>query len=412
MGKKKRGHPDLEELLSRPWCYYCERDFDDLKILISHQKAKHFKCDRCGLSVHMSQVHKETLSAVDNALPNRSSLDIEIFGMEGVPEDVLQAHNQRVMTQYQQAEAERRAVTGNPASGAPGGGSQPKKPKFESPAELKKRLAEHKAKLAEQAAGGSSGDETPIGVGQTTAATYVPTTQHPTSQQQLNGSSQPYHYPQPYGHTGAAYQQGATSFQKPPDYASPTYGQYPPTVHQYSTTQFNPPQVSPQHYPPATSALPQRPLAFPTSSFGAPQVNAFQMQQLHHGQPSYGLEQSQSSRSPSGPHLVGEQPPTSIDDLISGAAKQAEEMAGKPPATTVKPIDGAGEKPAKKEKEKSKATRMVYSDNEISPEEKMAQLPRYAYLPERKEETVLGDNTTAAVAGINTASDQLVNPPQ
>jgi hypothetical protein len=48
MGKKKRGHPDIEDVLARPWCYYCERDFDDLKILISHQKAKHFKCDRCG----------------------------------------------------------------------------------------------------------------------------------------------------------------------------------------------------------------------------------------------------------------------------------------------------------------------------------------------------------------------------
>jgi hypothetical protein len=47
MGKKRRG-PSLEELLERPWCYYCERDFDDLKILISHQKAKHFKCDTCG----------------------------------------------------------------------------------------------------------------------------------------------------------------------------------------------------------------------------------------------------------------------------------------------------------------------------------------------------------------------------
>lgn len=68
-GKKKRGHPDLEEVVARPWCYYCEfssqkpqrsqsrqctnhcageRDFDDLKILISHQKAKHFKCERCG----------------------------------------------------------------------------------------------------------------------------------------------------------------------------------------------------------------------------------------------------------------------------------------------------------------------------------------------------------------------------
>ncbi len=24
MGKKKRGHPDVEEILSRPWCYYCQ----------------------------------------------------------------------------------------------------------------------------------------------------------------------------------------------------------------------------------------------------------------------------------------------------------------------------------------------------------------------------------------------------
>jgi hypothetical protein len=23
MGKKKRGHPDVEDLLTRPWCYYC-----------------------------------------------------------------------------------------------------------------------------------------------------------------------------------------------------------------------------------------------------------------------------------------------------------------------------------------------------------------------------------------------------
>lgn len=25
-----------------------ERDFEDLKLLISHQKAKHFKCEECG----------------------------------------------------------------------------------------------------------------------------------------------------------------------------------------------------------------------------------------------------------------------------------------------------------------------------------------------------------------------------
>lgn len=115
--------------------------------------------------MHLSQVHKETLDAVDNALPNRSSLDVEIFGMEGVPEDVLQSHNQRVLTQYQQSEADRRAATGNPApgtatgTGGGGGGQQSKKPKMESASDLKKRLAEHKAK---KAAGVSSGDVTPV----------------------------------------------------------------------------------------------------------------------------------------------------------------------------------------------------------------------------------------------------------
>jgi hypothetical protein len=124
----------------------------------------------------MSQVHKEQLTAVDNALPNRSSLDIEIFGMEGVPEDIIQAHNQRVLTQFQQAEAERRAATGNPPPGASQGGNQLKKPKLESAGELKKRLAEHKAKMAtDKTAGESSGEVTPVGVGQTlqTASGYV-----------------------------------------------------------------------------------------------------------------------------------------------------------------------------------------------------------------------------------------------
>jgi hypothetical protein len=121
----------------------------------------------------MSQVHKETLSAVDNALPNRAGLDLEIFGMMGVPEDIINQHNQRVLTQFHQAEAERRVANGN--AGGPGGtsaGGQSKKPKFESPSDLKKRLAEHKAKIAaEQAIGGASGSGTPVdGAGQSPAA--------------------------------------------------------------------------------------------------------------------------------------------------------------------------------------------------------------------------------------------------
>lgn len=116
--------------------------------------------------MHMSQVHKEQLSAVDNALPNRSSLDVEIFGMEGVPDDIIQTHNQRMMTQFQQAEAERQAVTGNPPPGTGAGGQPAKRPKLENVSDLKKRLAEHKAKKAETRAGGSSGEATPVGAGQ------------------------------------------------------------------------------------------------------------------------------------------------------------------------------------------------------------------------------------------------------
>ena len=113
----------------------------------------------------MTQVHKETLAIIENALPNRSGLDVEIFGMEGIPDDVVQAHNQRVLQSFAQAEAERRAATGNAGPGGVGGG-QVKKPKFESPSDLKKRLAEHKAKKAvDDATGIGSGGDTPSGMG-------------------------------------------------------------------------------------------------------------------------------------------------------------------------------------------------------------------------------------------------------
>lgn len=51
------------------------------------------------------------------------------------------------------------------------------------------------------------------------------------------------------------------------------------------------------------------------------------------------------------------------------------------------------EKKAKKEKDKN--TKMVYSDNEVSPEEKMAKMPRYAFVPGGKDETALVDATQA-----------------
>lgn len=55
----------------QPFCYYCDRKFEDENVLIQHQMAKHFKCKHChkklsnikSLFVHVSEVHKEKIVA-------------------------------------------------------------------------------------------------------------------------------------------------------------------------------------------------------------------------------------------------------------------------------------------------------------------------------------------------------------
>lgn len=70
---------------------------------------------------------------------------------------------------------------------------------------------------------------------------------------------------------------------------------------------------------------------------------------------------------------------STLDDLVSGAAKDADKAAtGQSNAAGSKAAAGAEEKKGKKEKDKGK---LVYSDNDISPEEWMARLPRYAFVP-------------------------------
>uniref|UniRef100_A0A8C4IT13 Zinc finger protein 207 n=1 Tax=Dicentrarchus labrax TaxID=13489 RepID=A0A8C4IT13_DICLA len=88
---------------------YCNRDFDDEKILIQHQKAKHFKCHIChkklytgpGLAIHCMQVHKETIDGVPNAIPGRTDIELEIYGMEGIPEKDME-ERRRVLEQKNQ----------------------------------------------------------------------------------------------------------------------------------------------------------------------------------------------------------------------------------------------------------------------------------------------------------------------
>ncbi|KAJ5696677.1 hypothetical protein N7536_007089 [Penicillium majusculum] len=417
MGKKRRG-PSLEELLDRPWCYYCERDFDDLKILISHQKAKHFKCDNCnrrlntagGLSVHLSQVHKEQLTQVHNALPNRMGVDIEIFGMEGIPADVLKAHQQRVASQFQQAELDRQHATGNPPTGASSGGQPAKKPKLEPVSDLKKRLAEHKARRAEALAGGSSGDVTPSSAVPSTSTPggYAPSPQVAATPQ--------YSYPQPYGGPPA----GVTphfSQTGSPVYSSysPVGGQQVPGASPYTPSGYPspfpaglpaqppvsygaPPFLQQQQPPPsdnrftglpAASNLPQRP------AFAVPSVNAHEMQQMHMGHvpspvPATSGYSNASSAQPT------ENVSTPVDNQISGAANDV--------ASKTEDIN-------KPKKEKTKpAVRLVYNDDTLSPEEKMAQLPRYAYVPDKSTQTALSELPGNAIVGAIQDSDTVIDP--
>lgn len=43
----------------------------------------------CSLS-HVFQVHKETIDSVPNAIPGRTDIELEIYGMEGIPEKDMQ----------------------------------------------------------------------------------------------------------------------------------------------------------------------------------------------------------------------------------------------------------------------------------------------------------------------------------
>lgn len=77
----------------KPWCYFCDRTFDDEKVLINHQKAKHFKCPTCnkkfgsgsGMATHVLQVHKSNLETVPNSIAGRDTFQYDVVGMEGIP---------------------------------------------------------------------------------------------------------------------------------------------------------------------------------------------------------------------------------------------------------------------------------------------------------------------------------------
>mmetsp|Transcript_11194 Transcript_11194/g.11260 ORF Transcript_11194/g.11260 Transcript_11194/m.11260 type:complete len:192 (-) Transcript_11194:27-602(-) len=93
MGKKKRGVTVL-----KPFCYYCDKEFENANILLQHQKNRHFACKSCSrkfstaasMSTHMSQVHNIAVTKVPNAKAGRDQVDKNVYGMEGVPAEVIE----------------------------------------------------------------------------------------------------------------------------------------------------------------------------------------------------------------------------------------------------------------------------------------------------------------------------------
>lgn len=83
--------------------------------------------------------------------------------MEGIPQEVLEQHRNRIIQNFYQAQEDRRIATGNPL---PGQGRSPrKKIKYETPEELKARLAEWRARKGERVAGESGAAPPPAAGG-------------------------------------------------------------------------------------------------------------------------------------------------------------------------------------------------------------------------------------------------------
>jgi hypothetical protein len=247
----------------------------------------------------MNQVHKENLTHVENANPGRQGLEIEIFGMEGVPAEIIDQHNQQVTQAHFAEEQERARVTGNPVRGQYTNGTAPpnKRAKVtESLDEIEQRADKFRVDRKNGVL------PLPPAVAEIVSN---PVCRPATSQSLYHKAKQQY-------------------MQTPPA-VQPPFGA-PPAAFPASSY---PPQFSPANgaMAPAPGSLPGA--LPPRPGFGAP---------------------------PPGPDAIQ----SSIDDLIAGAQKEAPE------------------KKEDKKSKKDKNMRLIYNDDNFSPEEKMARLPRFA----------------------------------
>ncbi|KAI1300653.1 hypothetical protein EDD11_006075 [Mortierella claussenii] len=301
----------------RPWCWYCERDFEDEKVLISHQRAKHFKCNHCnkklntagGMAVHVLQVHKETISIVPNAMPGRETVDLEIYGMEGIPEEDMIAYNAK--QDASDNHASKRHKIGSTAV------------EF-SEEDLQSQLAAHRAMMQAAAAPSTGTTELSVAPGVVPTPPGMPVPPHPPGAMGVGPPHMPPHnqgqYPGQFQYPGmpqaaasvmpAAYSQFYQP--RPPQ----PYGMPMPGMSHAGPPQQFPPTFGNQMAPPPGSWPPQRP------PLGAP----FGIPPQHHHQPGF------PPRFMNGPPPSGFAPPPGMPPPPHGAfGSQGGPPPGMPP---------------------------------------------------------------------------------
>ena len=210
------------------------------------------------------------------------------------------------------------------------------------------------------------------------------------------GISQYHTQPMPYAPSPPGQYAHMSPYSRSPGAMSFAHARPPPGQ------SMSPPQSGGLGAPPG---LPQRPTQAP------PQAGSSQSHQMPLAQ-APGIHQSANGAAPGDPRLRAAQAnaavssPTTQTPLPPSPAQGAFASAGNDFVHTKTPSapaveEGQGEKVEKKaKKDKDKPTRLVYSDNEITPEEKMAKLAGYAVNPGDLKEPPVVDNALGAhVAG-------------
>ncbi|KZT23878.1 hypothetical protein NEOLEDRAFT_1068505 [Neolentinus lepideus HHB14362 ss-1] len=370
MAKKKN------KAILRPWCWYCEREFEDEKVLMQHQKAKHFKCSMCprrlstagGLAVHIQQVHKlepDQLPRIENALPGRDGYEVEIFGMVGIPAPDVADYKRR-------KEIELGLAIGTI--------SQPpsKKPKIENrpltEEELKAQLEAHKALMggSESSASAPAPDASANSVVYNAAPQTYATPSVPPMPPGMGMSPPPGISPTPPGHPffpGAPPPgfPGAPPFMPPPP-GMPGFppGPPPPGFSPPPGFPMPPPGMMPPGAPPfpggARPPFPPPP-AFVASGFSPPQPGAASPLSIP----------APTAVVPGAPGVLnaplGASPPPSASPFTNVNAVAPVEL--KLPDPSLAQTNPPFKKP----------TELKYADPNFSPDEKRAVHPKYRFVP-------------------------------